>query len=78
MLYETDTSHNCEKVIEKAEDFFKGDWGLEISSKKDCCALFQGGGGHVFLQCFEKNGAMKVELATREWDRQVKKFMRKV
>jgi len=78
MLYETDTSHSCEKVLEKAKDFFNGEWGLEVSSKENCCALFQGGGGHVFVQCIDDEGEMKVELATREWDRQVKKFMRKI
>lgn len=78
MLYETNVSHSCENVLEKAVDFFSDEWGLEISSKKECCILFQGGGGHVFVQCLEENNDKKVELATREWDKQVKKFMSKI
>ena len=78
MLYETDTSQTCPEIMEKAEQYFKDNWGLEVSSKNDCCTLFQGGGGHVFIQCIEGDDGLKIELATREWDRQVKKFMGKI
>jgi hypothetical protein len=52
--------------------------GLEVKEQGENCVLFEGGGGHVFFRACEKYGGMEVELETREWDCQVKQFMRKV
>ncbi|MGA9351057.1 MAG: hypothetical protein WBW48_19945 [Anaerolineae bacterium] len=50
------------------------------------CVRFEGGGGYVFVQVCEKGPALsgvegrgsEVGLETREWDYQVKQFMRKI
>jgi hypothetical protein len=64
------------QVVEKALAFFgPGGLGLEVAEQEECCARFEGGGGHVFVNAAEKDKGSQVDLETREWDYQVKQFM---
>lgn len=67
------------KVLEKAIEFFgPGGVGLEVKEQDEGCARFEGGGGHVFVRVCKGEKGTEVELETREWDYQVKQFMRKI
>ena len=67
-----------EEVIQKAVDFFgKSGVGLKVVERSRCCARFEGGGGHVSLTLSEGEKT-EVELVTREWDYQVKQFVRQI
>ena len=77
--YGKESKLSLTKVTEKALQFFgPGGVGLEVKEQGENCALFEGGGGHVFFQACEKDGGAEVDLETREWDYQVKQFMRKI
>jgi hypothetical protein len=72
------TKMGPEEVIQKAVGFFgKDGLGLEAIDRSRCCARFEGGGGHVSVTVSEEDKT-KVELVTREWDYDVKQFMRQI
>jgi hypothetical protein len=76
--YGVQTKLSPEQIIQKALDFFGKDGvGLEITDQSRCCVSFQGGGGHVSLTVIEGEKT-EVELVTREWDYDVKQFMRQI
>jgi hypothetical protein len=66
-----------EEVLRRAHDFFGSErLGLELVERTDCCLSFEGGGGHVTVSAARcKPDYADVDLETREWDYQVKKFM---
>jgi hypothetical protein len=75
------------EVLEKALQFFGPDGvGLEVKEQDENCALFEGGGGYVFVRVCEKGPApggvegkgSEVDLETREWDYEAKQFMGKI
>ncbi len=71
-----DSKLSCKKIIEKAVTFFGSQgWGLDVKSQEEDCARFVGGGGYVLIECCKMDGSTEVNLETREWDYQVKKFM---
>lgn len=75
-LYSVETKLEPEEAVEKAVQYFsKEGLGLEMDRKNPCCATFTGGGGHVTVTAFKEEGKTTVELETREWDYQVKRFM---
>jgi len=77
--YGTESKLSPAKVTEKAIQFFGPDGvGLEVKDQGENCVLFEGGGGHVFFQACEKGGGSELDLETREWDYQVKQFMRNI
>jgi len=69
------------KVIDKAVAFFgpRG-WGLEVTDRAECCAHFEGGGGHVSVQATEKEKGKgsEVTVESREWEHAAKEFLAKV
>ena len=76
--YGVTTKQSPEEVIRKAVAFFgKDGTGLEVIDQGRCCARFEGGGGYVSVTVTEEDGT-RVELVTREWDYDVKKFVRQV
>jgi hypothetical protein len=76
--YGVKTNKSAQEIIEQAVDFFgENGVGLEITDRGSCCATFEGGGGHVSLTVTEGDKT-EVELVTREWDYQVKQFMRQI
>jgi len=73
--YGIETSLTTTEVLDRAEEYFgEGGLGMALTSRDDCCVSFAGGGGHVTVTVTEgkKTG---VDLETREWDYQVKKFI---
>jgi hypothetical protein len=73
------TKLSPEEVINRAMRFF-GDGGLGLEAKEEgaCCASFTGGGGHVRVTVASKQDLTDVDLETREWDYDVKRFMRRI
>jgi hypothetical protein len=64
-----------ERVIERAKGFFgKGGLGLDLTEETPQCLSFVGGGGYVNATICPEGGQTRVDLATQEWDYQVKKF----
>ena len=77
--YETKTKKSPEETIKAAIAFFgEGGLGLESEEQEGCCAFFEGGGGFVRVTVNQEEGRTTVDLETREWDRQVKRFMQKI
>ncbi len=74
MRYGAETKLGPSEVLDRAAEYFGKELGLELSSRDDCCASFVGGGGHVTITVAEGQKTA-VDLETREWDYQVKKFM---
>jgi hypothetical protein len=75
MRYGIETKLTITEVLDLAEGYFgQGGLGLERTSRDDCCVSFEGGGGHVVVTVIEGEKT-SVDLETREWDYQVKKFM---
>lgn len=66
------------KVIDRAVSVFgPGGWGLEVVRRAECCALFEGGGGHVFVQVSagEKGKGSLVSIESAEWDHAARQFL---
>ncbi len=77
--YAKETNLGVEKITQKAITFFgPGGLGLEIKKREGNCLLFEGGGGHVFIQASDKGKGCEVELETREWDYPVKEFLESI
>lgn len=77
--YGKESSHGAEDVIKKARIFFgPGGVGLQIKDEGQCCITFEGGGGHVHIDVTTKEKGSDVEIETREWDYQVKEFLKKI
>jgi hypothetical protein len=77
--YGVKTKLSPEQVIQKALAYFgKGGLGLDMTKQGNCCAYFEGGGGHVQVMAASEEKKTDVELETREWDYDVKQFMRQI
>jgi hypothetical protein len=79
--YGVETKLSPEETIKKAMAYFgEGGLGLEMTEQNPCCVYFVGGGGHVSVMVgtVEKKKKTTVTLETREWDYQVKRFMREI
>ena len=76
--YGVKTHKSPEEIIQQAIAFFgKDGLGLEVTDRSPCCASFQGGGGHVSV-AVDEGEKTEVELVTREWDYDVKRFVRQI
>ena len=68
-----------EEVLEELKrSFGKGGLGLEAKEENPQCITFEGGGGYITATLCEEKGKTRVDLATREWDYQVKQFASKL
>lgn len=77
--YRVETKLSPEQAVQEAAAFFgEGGLGLEATEQGDCCATFVGGGGHVRITVAAGEPKTAIELVTREWDYDVKQFMRKI
>jgi hypothetical protein len=71
-----DTKHSANEVVRRASDFFGTQGlGLEEKERNSCCIAFEGGGGYVSIRLVEAGGKRDVDVESREWEYQVKKFM---
>ena len=75
------TQLDREEAIGRAAKFFgKGGEGLEETERNPCCISFEGGGGYVYVSIIdeeEKNKRM-VDVETREFEYQAKRFLQMV
>ena len=63
------------EVAQKLKDFFgKGGLGLDLKEESPTCLTFEGGGGYVNATLCEEDHGTRIDLATQEWDYQVKEF----
>ncbi len=65
-----------EQIIAKAEKFFgkKGE-SLVEKDRSPCCVSFEGGGGYVAITIIEEQKLRMVDVETREFDYQAKRFL---
>ena len=75
----TNTKLSPEDAIKHAVEFFgPGGYGLQVKEQSPECAYFEGGGGGVEVAACAEGKGTSVELISREWDYQVKEFVREV
>ena len=65
-----------EEIIARAVEFFgeKGEQ-LEEKDRNRCCVYFEGGGGYVSISIVEESHKRTLEIETREYEYQVKRFL---
>ena len=70
------TRLNRDKIFAKAEEFFgeKGECLVE-TDRTPCCISFSGGGGYVAITVVEAQQKSSVDVETREFDYQAKRFL---
>ncbi|MGD8465243.1 MAG: hypothetical protein PVI09_15355 [Anaerolineae bacterium] len=76
-----DSNFESSAVLEKAAEFFgPGGVGLDATSQDPCCARFEGAGGYVYVQTtdIEDQKGSTVTVEGREWENQIKQFMREI
>jgi len=73
--YYVESKLSPEAAIGKAVAFFGSR--LEQTEHNACCVRFEGGGGHVLVSV-SSGDKTRVDLETREWDYDVKQFMRRL
>ncbi len=72
---ECKTKLTQENVIECAKRFFgEGGLGLKLTEETPQCLTFEGGGGFVMVTLCSEEEETRVDLVTKEWDYQVKRF----
>ena len=68
-----------EVILEKASRYFgKGGEGLDETERGPCCISFSGAGGYVTVTVSERDNQREVEVETREFEYQVKRFLESV
>ena len=78
-LYSKQTRVKPDRVLAKAVAYFgPGGLGLEVCIQDPCSVSFTGGGGHVTISTSSEGRKTSIELETREFDYQVKEFMRSI
>ncbi len=77
--YSKESKLQIDEVLRRAVDFFGTGLGLTVAERTECCLSFEGGGGHVTVSAARcEPDRTDVDLETREWDYQVKKFMEEI
>ena len=66
------------EVIERAVEYFNGEYGMEVKEQSDCLVTFEGGGGGVSVATCVEGDKTAVEITSREWDYQTKQFLEKI
>lgn len=75
----TKTKLSPEEAIKRAVGFFgPGGYELEVKNQSPGCAYFEGSGGGVNVTACTEEKRTSVVLESREWDYQVKEFIRKI
>jgi hypothetical protein len=75
---EATTKLSPEEAVKKAVKYFGEGHGLKVNQISSCCVQFEGGGGGVEVTASPKGKGATVELESREWDYQVKEFIRQI
>ena len=72
---ERKTKLSQEDVSKRTKHFFgEGGLGLKLTEETPQCLTFEGGGGFVTVTLCSEEEQTRVDLATQEWDYQVKRF----
>jgi hypothetical protein len=67
---------NTDEILAKASGYFgKGGEGLDETERGGCCISFSGAGGYVTVTVCEQTNQREVDVETREFEYQVKKFL---
>ena len=67
---------NPEEILAKASSYFgKGGEGLDETERGSCCISFSGAGGYVTVTVSEKTNQREVDVETREFEYQAKRFL---
>jgi hypothetical protein len=65
-------------IIERASVFFgKGGEGLKEKERHTCCISFEGAGGYVAISVVDEEKQRWVDVETREFEYQIKRFLEK-
>ncbi len=65
-----------EEIVAKAGRYFgKGGEGLEETERGRCCISFSGAGGYVTVTVSEEIDRREVDVETREFEYQAKRFL---
>ena len=66
-------------VIVRASEYFgEGGEGLEEKEPNPCCISFEGAGGYVAVSVVEEDKHRTVDIESREFEYQVKRFLETV
>ena len=64
------------QIIDKAAAYFGDDGeGLQEKERGMCCVSFEGGGGYVAVTVADEDQHRVVDVESREYEYQVKKFL---
>ncbi len=67
------------QILEQAADYFgKGGLGLKEKEHNPCCIYFEGAGGYISLNILDEDKYRDVEVESREWDYQAKRFSERI
>lgn len=74
------TSESKEAVLKKAVVFFGvGGTGLQLVQQSDNLVRLTGGGGHVQVEVTPlADGRSEIDIQTRDWEHDVKRFLEKI
>jgi len=66
-------------IIDRASDYFgEGGEGLEEKDRSLCCISFEGAGGYVAVTVVDEDNHRLIDVETREFEYQVKRFLEKL
>lgn len=72
------TRLKTEDIIKRASTFFgKGGEALEEKQRNLCCISFEGAGGYVTVSVIEEDKYRTIDVETREFEYQAKRFLEK-
>ncbi|MGW8300875.1 MAG: hypothetical protein ACWGNO_02345 [Desulfobacterales bacterium] len=65
-----------EEIIARAVEFF-GEKGEQLNERdrNPCCVYFEGGGGYVAISIVDESKMRTLDVETREFEYQVKRFL---
>jgi len=67
---------NPDEILVKACRYFgKGGEGLDETERGPCCISFSGAGGYVTVTVSERSDRREVDVETREFEYQAKRFL---
>ncbi|MHA2045229.1 MAG: hypothetical protein ACW99G_10570 [Candidatus Thorarchaeota archaeon] len=73
------TKMSADEILDSAKRYFDGSFGLSLENyNPSCCAEFTGEIGFVDIAVERSYEKMEVIVRTREWEYQVKDFLRKL
>ena len=70
------TRLNADEIVRKASAYF-GEGGENLAEKErnPCCVSFEGGGGYVSVSIVDEDKHRVVDVETREFEYQAKRFL---